>query len=119
MLQVGQNVAGPNDNNNQDNIPDQDIDHASDDSSMNISQHEQSLQEPEWYQPNMQVPNLPRFTARPGVLVDNTRLNIQVDFFRHFIDDEIITTMLDETNGFADEYIEQHSNLQWYSCEAG
>ena len=41
LLQVGPNVTGPNDNNNQDNVPDQDIDHASDDSSMNISEHEQ------------------------------------------------------------------------------
>ena len=115
MLQVGPNIAGPNDNNNQDNVPDQDIDHASDDLSMNISEHEQSLQEPQWYQPNMQVPNLPRFTARPGVLVDTTRLNTPVDFFRHFIDDEIITTMLDETNHFANQYIEQQPNLQRYS----
>ena len=115
VLQVGPNVADLNDNNNRDNVPEQDTDNASDDSSMNISDHEQSLREPEWYQPNMQVPNLPRFTARPGVLVDTTRLNTPVDFFRHFIDDEIITTMLDETNRFADQYIEQHPNLQRYS----
>ena len=115
VLQVGPNVADLNDNNNRDNVPEQDTDNASDDSSMNISDHEQSLREPEWYQPNMQVPNLPRFTARPGVLVDITRLNTPVDFFRHFIDDEIITTMLDETNRFADQYIEQHLNLQRYS----
>ena len=62
-----------------------------------------------------EIPNLPRFTARPGVLVDITRLNTPVDFFRHFIDDEIITTMLDETNRFADQYKEQHPNLQRYS----
>ena len=48
VLQVGPNVADLNDNNNRDNVPDQEIDHASDDSSMNIADHKESLQEHEW-----------------------------------------------------------------------
>ena len=62
MLQVGPNVADQNDNNgNQDNVPGNDSDHASDVSAMKISKYRLSFQEPEWQESNMQVPNLPRF----------------------------------------------------------
>ena len=64
---------------NQDEIANQDTE-PSQDSISDVSVMDITFHESEWQEPNLQMPDLPRFTARPGVLVDTTRLNTPVDF---------------------------------------
>ena len=61
------------------------------------------------------MPDTPRFRARPGVLVDTTNLHSPHEYFRHFLNIDIMNLIAEETNRYATDYLEGHPNLPRFS----
>ena len=54
---------------------------------------------------------LPKFTERPGILVDATKFP-PVDFFYMFFPDEAFTLISNETNSYASQYLDTPVDLE-------
>ena len=76
---------------------------------------EVNVQDIDWVEPNLAMPDIPRFRARPGVLVDTTNLHSPHDYFRHFLNIDIMNLIAEETNRYATDYLEGHPNLPHFS----
>jgi hypothetical protein len=68
-----------------------------------------------WGDAGMEMPELPDFRANPGVLIDTSTFTTPYHYFKYFIDTDLMSHMVTETNRYADQYIEANPNLPRHS----
>ena len=63
----------------------------------------------------LQLPHIPRFTARPGVLAETENFNKPSNYFKYFLNDDIMNIMVEQTNIFAQQFLVNNPNLPPHS----
>ena len=63
----------------------------------------------------MEIPDVPIFRARPGVLVDISNMQEPFQYFEYFLNIDVMEKILGETNRYAQQYIGANSNVPRYS----
>ena len=69
----------------------------------------------EWGVPNHEAPDIPQFRTCLGVLVDTTEMNLPIDFFKYFVDDDLCDLVVHQTNAYAEEFMRNNPNLRPHS----
>ena len=69
----------------------------------------------DWHVPYNYQPDIPQFRAHPGVLVDTTNMETPMEYFRYFLDEELLDLMVNETNRYGQQYKDAHPDLPRYS----
>jgi hypothetical protein len=61
-----------------------------------------------WKEVKDHIPDPPTFTAQPGLQVPLGENPKAIDFFQLFLDDDLIDLLVEQTNIYANQYLQQH-----------